>query len=159
MQAYRSSDFESVLAWYAGIKPWSYSHHRKRCRFFRRTRTGGLRSKVCTAFWQKLARLTLDTIIYFSKFAAVGLSDALYQELDHLGKSGVYVTCVCPYFINTGMFDGVKMRMWASPAVVFCFESLKHGVLQIYGSRLYIQYIGLLDNWSEMPWSHPKLSC
>ena len=48
-------------------------------------------------------------LCYFhSKFGAVGLSEALYQELLHNGKSGVNVTCVCPYYINTGMFDGVK---------------------------------------------------
>jgi all-trans-retinol dehydrogenase (NAD+) len=42
-----------------------------------------------------------------SKFAAVGIADSLYTELRHI-KSKVKVTCVCPYYINTGMFDGVK---------------------------------------------------
>lgn len=46
-----------------------------------------------------------------SKFGAVGLTEALFQELDHVGKSGVKVTCVCPYYINTGMFDGVKVGL------------------------------------------------
>jgi len=43
-----------------------------------------------------------------SKFAVVGICDSLQVELDAMGKDGVHVTCVCPYWINTGMFDGVK---------------------------------------------------
>eukprot|EP01122_Echinamoeba_exundans_P013636 TRINITY_DN598_c0_g1_i3.p1 TRINITY_DN598_c0_g1~~TRINITY_DN598_c0_g1_i3.p1 ORF type:complete len:164 (+),score=31.07 TRINITY_DN598_c0_g1_i3:602-1093(+) len=40
-----------------------------------------------------------------SKFAAVGFDEALRTELR---SSNVQTTCVCPYYINTGMFDGVK---------------------------------------------------
>ncbi|CAF1576525.1 unnamed protein product, partial [Adineta steineri] len=43
-----------------------------------------------------------------SKFAAVGLHEALTQELYALKKTGVKTTVVCPSFINTGMFEGVK---------------------------------------------------
>lgn len=43
-----------------------------------------------------------------SKFAAVGFDDSLRNELARLGKDGVNTTVVCPYYINTGMFDGVK---------------------------------------------------
>ncbi|KAI1703383.1 short chain dehydrogenase domain-containing protein [Ditylenchus destructor] len=42
-----------------------------------------------------------------SKHAAVGFNEALRGEIRCLGKS-VHVTTVCPYFINTGMFNGVK---------------------------------------------------
>ncbi|CAK8672487.1 unnamed protein product [Clavelina lepadiformis] len=42
-----------------------------------------------------------------SKFAAVGLTDALNMELVHMKKNGVKTTTVCPYYIDTGMFDGV----------------------------------------------------
>nr|XP_054756410.1 epidermal retinol dehydrogenase 2-like [Lytechinus pictus] len=45
-----------------------------------------------------------------SKFAAVGLDDALYHELQYTGKSGVKCTVVCPFYIKTGMFDGVKAK-------------------------------------------------
>ena len=45
-----------------------------------------------------------------SKFAALGLNDAVREELRANKKNGVKVTCVCPYFINTGMFDGVKLK-------------------------------------------------
>jgi all-trans-retinol dehydrogenase (NAD+) len=44
-----------------------------------------------------------------SKFAAVGFNEALRQELRR-GGSGVKTTVVCPYYIDTGMFAGVKTR-------------------------------------------------
>jgi all-trans-retinol dehydrogenase (NAD+) len=44
-----------------------------------------------------------------SKFAAFGFDEALRMELRRL-KSSVKTTIVCPFFINTGMFDGVKTR-------------------------------------------------
>jgi all-trans-retinol dehydrogenase (NAD+) len=44
-----------------------------------------------------------------SKFAAVGYDDALRVELKRQG-SNIKTTVVCPYFINTGMFEGAKTR-------------------------------------------------
>ena len=45
-----------------------------------------------------------------SKFAAVGLDEALRNELKSIG-SDVQTTCVCPYYIDTGMFEGVSLSM------------------------------------------------
>jgi all-trans-retinol dehydrogenase (NAD+) len=45
-----------------------------------------------------------------SKFAAFGFNEALRMELRRL-KSPVRTTVVCPFFINTGMFDGVKSKV------------------------------------------------
>jgi len=45
-----------------------------------------------------------------SKFGAVGFDESLRFELRKLGKTGVHTTCICPYYINTGMFDGVKSK-------------------------------------------------
>lgn len=45
-----------------------------------------------------------------SKFGAVGFMEAIRMELGKTNKTGVKTTIVCPYFINTGMFDGVKTR-------------------------------------------------
>lgn len=42
-----------------------------------------------------------------SKWAATGWSDSVRIELEEM-KSNVHVTTVTPYYINTGMFDGVK---------------------------------------------------
>jgi all-trans-retinol dehydrogenase (NAD+) len=44
-----------------------------------------------------------------SKFAAFGFDEALRMELRRL-KSGVETTVICPFFIDTGMFEGVKTR-------------------------------------------------
>jgi len=44
-----------------------------------------------------------------SKFAAFGFHESLRMELRQL-KSPVRTTIVCPFFINTGLFDGVKTR-------------------------------------------------
>jgi all-trans-retinol dehydrogenase (NAD+) len=41
-----------------------------------------------------------------SKFGAVGFMEALRAEFRHRSKN-LHVTLVCPYYINTGMFDGV----------------------------------------------------
>jgi len=43
-----------------------------------------------------------------SKFAVVGFMEALRLEHLHLGITNVQFTTVMPYYINTGMFDGVK---------------------------------------------------
>lgn len=44
-----------------------------------------------------------------SKAAAIGLDDALRSEL-RATAPGVKTTVICPYYINTGMFAGVKTR-------------------------------------------------
>ncbi|MDR1949702.1 MAG: SDR family oxidoreductase [Spirochaetaceae bacterium] len=44
-----------------------------------------------------------------SKFAVFGLNEAIRMELRKL-KSAVRTTVVCPFFIDTGMFQGVKTR-------------------------------------------------
>ncbi len=50
-----------------------------------------------------------------SKFAVVGFDESLRLELKHLG-SRVITTLVCPFFIDTGMFRGVKTRFsWLLP--------------------------------------------
>jgi len=50
-----------------------------------------------------------------SKFAAVGFDESLRVELKRLG-SPVRTTIVCPYFIDTGMFDGARTRFpWLLP--------------------------------------------
>lgn len=49
-----------------------------------------------------------------SKHGAVGLHQSLYKELRLQGKNGIKMTNVCPFVVNTGMFEGVKTnKMWA----------------------------------------------
>ncbi|NWU40503.1 RDHE2 dehydrogenase, partial [Hylia prasina] len=45
-----------------------------------------------------------------SKFAAIGFAESIDMEMRALRKTGVKTTIVCPYMINTGMFDGVKSK-------------------------------------------------
>jgi all-trans-retinol dehydrogenase (NAD+) len=45
-----------------------------------------------------------------SKFAAIGFTEALRQELMHQRVKNIKFTTVMPYYINTGMFAGVKSR-------------------------------------------------
>lgn len=44
-----------------------------------------------------------------SKHAAVGFDEALRAELRHLGHP-IRTTVVCPYYIATGMFEGVRSK-------------------------------------------------
>lgn len=45
-----------------------------------------------------------------SKWSVVGWSDSLRLEMEQL-KSNVNITTIMPYYINTGMFDGVQSRI------------------------------------------------
>lgn len=45
-----------------------------------------------------------------SKWAVVGWSESLRLEMDQL-KKNVAVTTILPFYINTGMFDGVKSKV------------------------------------------------
>ncbi len=44
-----------------------------------------------------------------SKFALFGFNESLRMEFKKI-KSNVKTTVICPYFIDTGLFDGVKTR-------------------------------------------------
>ncbi|NWU23413.1 RDHE2 dehydrogenase, partial [Dyaphorophyia castanea] len=45
-----------------------------------------------------------------SKFAAIGFAESIDMEMRNLRKTGVKTTIVCPYVINTGMFDGLQSK-------------------------------------------------
>ena len=45
-----------------------------------------------------------------SKWGAIGWSDSVRIELQEM-KSDVHVTTIAPYYINTGMFNGVRSRI------------------------------------------------
>ncbi len=50
-----------------------------------------------------------------SKFAAVGFDESIRAELKQ-SAPGVKTTVICPFYINTGMFAGVKTRFpWLLP--------------------------------------------
>lgn len=45
-----------------------------------------------------------------SKFAAVGLHEAMEMELRALKRSGIHTTLVCPGLVETGLFSGAQYR-------------------------------------------------
>lgn len=45
-----------------------------------------------------------------SKWSVIGWSDSLRLEMKQL-KKDVHITTIMPYYINTGMFDGVKSKI------------------------------------------------
>lgn len=52
-----------------------------------------------------------------SKFAAVGFDESLRLELKRQGLA-IRTTVVCPFYVSTGMFEGVKTRFsWLLPIV------------------------------------------
>lgn len=53
-----------------------------------------------------------------SKHGSVGFTDSLRYELTTYGRPGVHTTCVCPYFVDTGMFHGCLSRFpWLLPTL------------------------------------------
>lgn len=50
-----------------------------------------------------------------SKWAAVGFSESLRQEFIERGVDNIAVTTVCPGYIDTGMFDGIRMPSLFKP--------------------------------------------
>ena len=45
-----------------------------------------------------------------SKFAAFGFDESLRNEMRKIGAN-IKTTCICPYYINTGMFKGAKSKV------------------------------------------------
>ena len=74
-----------------------------------------------------------------SKWAVIGWSDSVRIELQE-AKSKVHITTVAPYYINTGMFDGVESRI---------FPILKPEP----SARKIIRAIERDTNFRGMPWS------
>ncbi|GFV95530.1 hypothetical protein TNCV_4575311 [Trichonephila clavipes] len=49
-----------------------------------------------------------------SKFAAIGLMEALQVELHSEGRKNIHTTIICPFFTNTGMFNGASTKLFSS---------------------------------------------
>ena len=53
-----------------------------------------------------------------SKFAVVGFTETLRMEMKSQGLQDIHFTIVCPSYVATGMFEGVKppkMTKWLTP--------------------------------------------
>src|SRR3989338_7818246 len=82
-----------------------------------------------------------------SKFGAVGLDESLRAELARLGKTGVHTTCVIPYYINTGLFTGVRTRFsWLLPILE-----------PDYVARRIVRAVKNDEPWLAMPWLEDEI--
>ncbi|NWY74249.1 RDHE2 dehydrogenase, partial [Erithacus rubecula] len=105
-----------------------------------------------------------------SKFAAVGFAESIDMEMRTLKKTGVKTTIVCPFVINTGMFDGIKSKwprvlpvldpeyvadriisavrqnqeMLFIPRIIYVLYFLK-SFLPVKATVLLLDYFGVLD--------------
>ncbi|KAK0081002.1 hypothetical protein PV326_007901 [Microctonus aethiopoides] len=64
-----------------------------------------------------------------AKFAAVGYHESLFTELKVHGYHGIHTTLICPYFINTNMFPGVKPRLIAMLEPEYVAEEIVSAIL------------------------------
>ncbi|XP_033219886.1 estradiol 17-beta-dehydrogenase 11-like [Belonocnema kinseyi] len=64
-----------------------------------------------------------------TKFATVGFHESLFSELKTHGYDGIQGLLVCPYFINTGMFPGVKPRLMSTLEPEYVAEEIVSGIL------------------------------
>jgi len=93
-----------------------------------------------------------------SKYAAVGFMESLRAELRDRGSS-VSALTVCPFYINTGMFDGVKsgsplLKIQEAPAsaqkILDSIESTKRELLlpgMVYSVRIFRLLPPALFDW------------
>lgn len=65
-----------------------------------------------------------------SKFAAVGFHESLAHELIADEVEGVKTTLVCPYIVDTGMFEGCKIR-YVCKILTYCLSDLESKVKQL----------------------------
>ncbi|CAB3398334.1 unnamed protein product [Caenorhabditis bovis] len=78
-----------------------------------------------------------------SKHGVVGFHDSLTAEIVQTGKTGVMTTLVCPYYINTNMFDGngVKTKI---PSILAVLE-------QDYVARKILESVLINREYIAMP--------
>ncbi|NXD33242.1 RDHE2 dehydrogenase, partial [Copsychus sechellarum] len=105
-----------------------------------------------------------------SKFAAIGFAESIDMEMRTLRKTGVKTTIVCPFVINTGMFDGIKSKcpcvlpildpeyvaeriisavrqnqeILFIPRIIYALYALK-SILPVKATVLLLDYFGMLD--------------
>lgn len=77
-----------------------------------------------------------------SKFAVIGWSDSLRLEMEK-EKTNVKITTVTPFFISTGMFEGVKSNI---VPIVKPQDAVNKIIRGIENDRLYVRMPGIV-NW------------
>lgn len=75
-----------------------------------------------------------------SKWAVIGWSDSLRLEME-IQKTGVHITTVTPYYINTGMFDGVKSNIIP---ILNPLKAAKQIIQGIEKNKIYVRMPGIV---------------
>lgn len=65
-----------------------------------------------------------------TKFACVGFHESLFSELKTHGYDNIYMTLVCPSYIATGMFQGVKPRLFPMLDPKYVADEMTRSVLK-----------------------------
>lgn len=97
--------------------------------FFNDLRKGYDSNIVNIASASGLIGLPYGTSYASSKWAVIGFSESLRLELLERKVTNIHVTTVCPGYISTGMFAGVKAPLflpWLRPEAIV--EKIIHGI-------------------------------
>ena len=81
--------------------------------------------------------LPLGATYASSKWAVLGFTDSLREELVQTGQGHVRITAICPSYIRTGMFEGVKAPLlapwleptWLAKKIVRCVRGNRDQII------------------------------
>lgn len=77
-----------------------------------------------------------------SKWAVLGFTDSLREELELTGRGHVGVSAICPSYINTGMFEGAKAPLLTP---ILTPENLASKIVRcVYKNRAHLLTPGLV---------------
>ena len=65
-----------------------------------------------------------------TKFACVGFHESLLTDLKTHGYNNIQMSLICPYYINTGMFAGVRPRIFPMLEVQYVADQITGAVLK-----------------------------
>jgi short-subunit dehydrogenase len=89
-----------------------------------------------------------------SKFGAFAIDECLRLEMKK-GGHNIQTTCICPYYINTGMFEGVPStwyspildQHWVVSRIINAVRQNEPVVLMPWHTNLYFIGRGLFPTW------------
>jgi short-subunit dehydrogenase len=91
--------------------------------------------------------LPLGSTYASSKWAALGFSESIRLELRERGYDNIHVTTVCPSYIDTGMFKGVKAPLFAP---ILAPEKVVEAILEaVRRKRPLVQLPGIIK-WLDL---------
>lgn len=90
-----------------------------------------------------------------SKFGAFAIDECLRLEIKKMGYN-IHTTCICPFYINTGMFEGVKSKWflpildqhWVVNRIMSAVRQNESVVLMPWNSNSFFILRGILPTWA-----------